>query len=223
VTKTNTHSFLIEDAKKHGIPAACILYHLKYLQQTKVDKSHETHEGKHWVNYTYQSMSNTFPYLGIEQVRRIMKKLTDDGVVIKDHLSKQRFNRELYWHVPFVEIDGSDVSKSTDDHVSKSTDVLHPSNVKPLHTGEDIDSFETFWSAYPRKVNKKGAGDKFRALSPEEKLLAITDVLRRKKYDDTWTKENGKFIPHPTTYLNQRRWEDVQTTKTKNLGEFDYV
>lgn len=23
-----------------------------------------------------------------------------------------------------------------------------------------------------------------------------------------WTKDNGQFIPHPSTWLNQSRWED---------------
>jgi len=25
---------------------------------------------------------------------------------------------------------------------------------------------------------------------------------------EVWTKEGGKFIPHPATWINGRRWED---------------
>ena len=32
-------------------------------------------------------------------------------------------------------------------------------------------------------------------------------MVKRSKSTD-WTKDNGQFIPYPTTYLNQRRWED---------------
>ena len=28
------------------------------------------------------------------------------------------------------------------------------------------------------------------------------------KKSKEWKKENGKYIPHPTTWLNQKRWED---------------
>ena len=28
------------------------------------------------------------------------------------------------------------------------------------------------------------------------------------KVSDEWKKDNGKYIPHPSTWLNQRRWED---------------
>ena len=38
------------------------------------------------------------------------------------------------------------------------------------------------------------------------------DDVARKKISYDWTKENGRFIPMPATYLNQRRWEDQATT-----------
>lgn len=33
--------------------------------------------------------------------------------------------------------------------------------------------------------------------------------LRRWKASEQWTKDKGKFIPHPTTWLNGERWNDV--------------
>ena len=30
-------------------------------------------------------------------------------------------------------------------------------------------------------------------------------------YCDQWNRDNGQFIPHPATWLNQRRWEDELT------------
>ena len=44
-------------------------------------------------------------------------------------------------------------------------------------------------------------------------LMIIEDVKKRKKEDSQWAKG---FIPHPTTYLNQERWEDEMSPEVKN-------
>ncbi|MCK2149492.1 hypothetical protein MYE70_10485 [Marinobacter alexandrii] len=69
--------------------------------------------------------------------------------------------------------------------------------------------FGQFWEAYPRKEKKSEALKAFQKISPDQELLdrIISDVKARASSPD-WAKENGKFVPHPTTYLNQRRWED---------------
>ena len=65
--------------------------------------------------------------------------------------------------------------------------------------------FEQFWSAYPRKINKQGALKAFEKVDvPVETLLA---ALENHKRSAQWVKDGGQFIPHPTTWLNQRRWE----------------
>jgi len=73
----------------------------------------------------------------------------------------------------------------------------------------EADGFEAFWSAYPRKVKKHAALAEFAKLAPDAKLqesmLAAIEAARK---SDDWTKEGGQFIPHPSTWLHGRRWED---------------
>lgn len=60
----------------------------------------------------------------------------------------------------------------------------------------------------------------FQKLNPSEKLWKriISDVEARKTSRD-WTKDGGQYIPNPSTYLNQRRWEDeIQTVKAKETS-----
>lgn len=68
--------------------------------------------------------------------------------------------------------------------------------------------FNSFWSAYPRKVGKGAARrayekslSKIGAPDAHDTLMA---ALARIK--PTWTEP--QFIPHPGTWLNQERWED---------------
>lgn len=79
--------------------------------------------------------------------------------------------------------------------------------------------FEQFWKTYPRKEKKSEALKYFQKISPDQELLdrIIADVQARARTHD-WTKDNGKFVPHPTTYLNQKRWEDE--TPASNVTPF---
>ena len=69
--------------------------------------------------------------------------------------------------------------------------------------------FERFWAAYPRKEAKQAAWESFDEIEPDEKLLeTMITAIEAWKKSDQWTREGGRFIPHPGTWLNQRRWED---------------
>ena len=36
----------------------------------------------------------------------------------------------------------------------------------------------------------------------------MIEKIKEFKLTDEWTKNNGQFIPYPSTWLNQKRWED---------------
>lgn len=79
------------------------------------------------------------------------------------------------------------------------------------------DGFDDFWSAYPRPVKKKTAFEVWSKLKPDEELRKkiIADINRRKSSE--WSNIEERYIPHPSTYLNQRRWEDeITPTKTED-------
>ena len=68
--------------------------------------------------------------------------------------------------------------------------------------------FAAFWSVYPRKVNKTTAVKAWKSLKPNDSTVdeIIADVTRRLRKE--WRGKDMTYIPHPSTYLNQRRWED---------------
>lgn len=76
--------------------------------------------------------------------------------------------------------------------------------------GQQADHFPEFWKVYPRHVKKKTAGEiwKRKNLNGLADIL-IEDVATRKKQDHRWLQG---FIPDPTTYLNQERWNDELDT-----------
>jgi DNA replication protein DnaC len=69
--------------------------------------------------------------------------------------------------------------------------------------------FEDFWSFYPRKVGKDAARRAFAKRNVDAKLLQqMLAALSVQKRSDAWKKDSGQFIPHPSTWLNQGRWQD---------------
>jgi uncharacterized protein YdaU (DUF1376 family) len=72
------------------------------------------------------------------------------------------------------------------------------------------ETWEAFWSVYPRKVGKKKAGEVLNRINPDAKLLQIIiTAVKVQCKSEQWTKDAGQFIPHPATWLNQERWEDA--------------
>ena len=89
--------------------------------------------------------------------------------------------------------------------------VASPQAKKTDTPDEWSDAFaEFFWPNYPRRVAKPAALRAWRAIKPqtEDTLTAIVDGLA--PWVKHW-KQRGdpNFIPHPATWLNQRRWEDT--------------
>tara|TARA_R100001594_G_C3983862_1_gene250721 strand:- start:170 stop:556 length:387 start_codon:yes stop_codon:yes gene_type:complete len=68
-------------------------------------------------------------------------------------------------------------------------------------------TFDRFYSLYPRKVGRVVAQRSFTKLNKRDKQLAYDGLL---KYIRFWesSKTEKQFIPHPSTWLNQKRWED---------------
>src|SRR3990167_238199 len=81
-------------------------------------------------------------------------------------------------------------------------------------SNEDEENFEKFWTEYPKKIAKKEAKKVFIKVCPIDKTELMAGLAKWKK-SEQWTKDKGRFIPHPTTWLNQERWNDEVEIKTE--------
>jgi hypothetical protein len=72
-----------------------------------------------------------------------------------------------------------------------------------------LSDFDKFWIAYPKKIGKGAALKAWNKIHPTngtfEKI--IKSLLWQRK-SEQWTSDKGQYIPNPSTYLNQSRWED---------------
>ena len=106
-----------------------------------------------------------------------------------------------------------------------STGVNNPQqpSTDSRHTDTDTDTlkhkvkcFDLFWSQYPKKVKKKAAKSAFQRLSQKD-----IDALLAHLPDRIQDPQFKKFTPHPTTFINQRLWEDEdwKTEESESLRQ----
>ena len=69
--------------------------------------------------------------------------------------------------------------------------------------------FAEFWKAYPNKKAKQAAAKAWKRLKPDRALFdIIMRALEAAKRSDQWSRDGGRYIPHPATWINGQRWED---------------
>jgi hypothetical protein len=86
-------------------------------------------------------------------------------------------------------------------------------NTKTINVNLDI--FEEFWKIYPRKVGKKSALKIFYKYNEKnyKKIIFGAKCFAKENIEN-----DIKYIPHPTTWLNQERWVDYfETDKHGNV------
>jgi hypothetical protein len=107
-------------------------------------------------------------------------------------------------------------------NLSPTTGTLSPTTDNPPEGEDDVDGpdeqpkksllerrFDEFWAAYPKKVGKKAAWNAWKKVKPDTELFdRIMTAIGKARVTEQWTRENGRFIPNPTTWLNQGRWDD---------------
>jgi hypothetical protein len=74
--------------------------------------------------------------------------------------------------------------------------------------------FDDFWQRYPLHVGKQAARRAWGKLGPSPPLGQIVDALAWQRESPRWREDGGRYVPHPATYLNGRRWEDERPPLT---------
>lgn len=96
---------------------------------------------------------------------------------------------------------------STQDRLGK--DSIGKDNIYGQNDQEYEVKFEEFYSKYPKKVKKQEVKKWFLKNKPSNELFSsMMNSLEQFRASKDWQKDGGQFIPYPSTWLNQKRWED---------------
>lgn len=163
-------------------------------------------------------------------VRRNLDALIDRGLIVKEEANvngvkycsyctklndTQRYSTVMDGNVP----SGDNMSPGWGQYVPGGGDNMSPNNkernnrdIKERESKEK--EFDQFWAAYPRKINKQDARRAFE--KAEVDIDTLLSSLERHKRSKQWSESNGKYIPHPATYLNKQKWEDELEEQKEN-------
>jgi hypothetical protein len=152
--------------------------------------------------------------LSISRVSEIISGLAARGLITVDLIreGKRIVERRIRLVAPFENPntpsensanpfgkDGEPPSENTQGNNTKNNNTLSSTPVP----------FANFWNLYPRKVDKAKAQKVWDKLKVTAELFTvIACAIARQSQSLDWLKSNGQFIPHPTTWLHGKRWED---------------
>lgn len=72
----------------------------------------------------------------------------------------------------------------------------------------DTRDFDDFWAAYPRKVDKGKARRAWSGALRKTDAQTIINAARAYAQSDDATREGGKYLKYPATWLNAEAWEN---------------
>jgi len=151
-------------------------------------------------------------------VRALLAALEGRGLVSRKEQRRRDGSRAsdlitLHLQQPETISGGAEIASGGPEVVSGLT-TFEP----PKEPSKDICSpeFLAFWEAYPAKVGKKAAWKAWKAAKDRPPLASILASLARyiaaKPADRDWC--------HPTTWINQGRWDDEHTTTAPDTTDW---
>lgn len=101
--------------------------------------------------------------------------------------------------------DNNDINRVTPG-TYKGTNINN-TNIKGTNKSSlEIDT--KFWELYPVKIAKYKASISWNKLTEIEKGLAIIAIKKQVESNHFRGRDGKDYIPHPATWLNQKRWQD---------------
>jgi hypothetical protein len=155
-------------------------------------------------------------------VKRDIQELVELGelkVELQNAPTKTQYKTNLYWIT--IGSGVTDSASGVTDWVSRG-DSSGKSGVTPVGTQNiiltikepslksDLDSFDTFWNLYPKKVAKADALKAWKQVLKKktaDEMIALTKAYSESKLPDM------TYIPYPASWLNKGLYEAVENDK----------
>lgn len=212
-------------AERIGLNEAIVLQQIKYwLSET--DSGIE-HDGRRWIYNTVEQWQKQFPFWSADTVKRALTSLQKQGLVLVEKLAKAQRDHTNHYAINYQSpalIEEGNLHQSEQGKLPSSDGadcpVLHTEITTKTTTETSMgvsvgptEGFDQFWKLYPRKVGKAPAEKAWKKLKVTPELFAlIANALARQSVSIDWLKSGGQYIPHPSKWLNEKRWEDETTT-----------
>lgn len=233
------HSFNTDVAKELGLHEAILLENIFHWCRHSETNRKNYHDGKYWTYNSTRAFSEQFEYMSSGQIERAIKTLKDHGLIEIGNYNSNLYDRTRWFSVTekaysiyqIQQIHSPSVTNGFTTNDEPIPDINQYNN-QYNHVGSSIEDkcpdkyptdketkqslFNQFWKAYPKKKNKAYSEQKFKKIPHiSSEFEHIMYSLEKFKKTKDWIKDDGQYIPDPSTWLNQKRWLDFEMEPEK--------
>ena len=104
------HSFYIEEAEKHGVEKAVILYNLRFWLEKNKANEKNLHDGYYWTYNSAKAFATLFPYYNSSKIHRLLTQMESEGLVLSGNYNKKGYDRTKWYSMPEFSVESIDNS-----------------------------------------------------------------------------------------------------------------
>ena len=91
------HIFDTEIATRYGINAAVIFQNIAFWCDHSRANNANFYDGHYWTFNSVRAFQDQFPYLGKKQIDNAIRKLVDEGLIVKGNYNKVAYDRTTWY------------------------------------------------------------------------------------------------------------------------------
>lgn len=188
------YSFNIEHAKKYGVEEAIIIKNFQFWINKNKANNKNFHNNHYWTFNTATALSKLFKFWTENQIRRILKSLIDQEVLITGNYNKSSYDRTT-WYAFKDEPIFTFVEMEVDEYKNQNEEMQRP--IPDNNTDNNINN----------NIDTKVSSSAFPAESAHNKSKTLSEINKDKKLlPDSKYKNGFLFVdywarkPHLTTH-----------------------
>jgi len=188
------------------------------LKQSQFKKSWTLLNTKFTTNSTGELINKKLISIGNERTlhSQMRKIIGTFGSLLRSlNVNKSTYEKikKLFNYKDFIEVADNLLSKELSiwltKNLPKASQTIEDGDAIGIEDKYNMSGFEVFWKAYPKKKSKGDAEKWWIKNLPNNSLVEQMILsIKKLKESDSWKNEGGKYIPHPSSWLNSKGWED---------------
>jgi hypothetical protein len=92
-----SRSFIVEHAMEFGLPEAIMIHYFESWITSNRSRRINFHDGRTWSYNTAQALTEDFPFWSVPQIRRVLRSLLDQGILIRGNYNTRGGDQTLWY------------------------------------------------------------------------------------------------------------------------------
>lgn len=220
--ENKVYSFSTDDAVSYGVDSAILLHNIRYWLDHARANEQMINDGYHWMFMTAAKMQSIMPFWSANKIQKMLKSLTNEGVLIVGEYNKSSWNRTNWYTMPEFKHSANRLNapSENDDSTFSQTAVSHYDQNKDSNIDaeakDNVDYVKVqevfnhhFCAGVDPITNEKLYPSLIKQLTPKRKKL-INSFFKQTKLD---MEKFSYYIEHVSSYPS---WLYLRKVNVKN-------